>query len=232
MKRKLSALLERYVAALKHHLKQGPRASLKPARALGHQAVAAGLETLDVARIHRQAIATLDGSASRAELCKRADVFFGEAVAPIEGTHRTALQADARLKKLNETLSQRTQALVRSGRSLRKGIVQRKAVEAALRKSGEHYKTLLEESLALEARLQHLTHRVLLAHEAKRKEISHDLQDEIAQTLLAINVRLLTVRKAAGLRANGLQKEIAGTQRLVNMSKKTIERFAREYGKL
>ena len=67
--------------------------------------------------------------------------------------------------------------------------------------------------------------------EDKRKKISHDLQDEIAQTLLGINVRLLTLKKEAGLNAEGLQKEIASTRRLVDKSVAGIKRFAREYRK-
>ena len=60
MKRKLIGLSQRYRASLQKHLKQGLRASLQPARRLGRQAVALGLETLDVARIHEGALATLD----------------------------------------------------------------------------------------------------------------------------------------------------------------------------
>ena len=232
MKRKLSALSQRYATALKKHLSQGPRASLDPARALGRQAMAVGLETLDVARIHERALAALEARGSEDGIIERAGIFFTETVGPIEGTHRAALQASARLKRLNETLSQRTLDLAATGRSLRQGIAQRKAVEAALKKSGEHYRSLLEESLALQKHLQHLTHRILLASEDKRKEISHDLQDEIAQTLLGINIRLLTVRKSASQHANGLQKELASTQRLLDRSKKTIERFTRGYGKI
>jgi hypothetical protein len=41
----------------------------------------------------------------------------------------------------------------------------------------------------------------------------------------------LTVKKAAGHYDKGLQKEIANTQRLVNMSVKRVEKFAREVGK-
>ena len=79
----------------------------------------------------------------------------------------------------------------------------------------EHYKALLEESLALQEHLRHLTHRILSAQEAERKKISRDLQDEIAQTLLGINVRLLTLKKAAKGNTANLKKEIANTQRLV-----------------
>jgi signal transduction histidine kinase len=114
---------------------------------------------------------------------------------------------------------------------LKQGIAQRKAAEVTLKKSGEHYTKLLAESRAMQKHLQHLSRRILSAQEDKRKKISHDLRDEVAQTLLGINVRLLTVKKAAGCNAKRLQKEIANTQRLVDMSEKTIARFAREIGK-
>jgi signal transduction histidine kinase len=121
--------------------------------------------------------------------------------------------------------------LAASNRSLKQGIAQRKTVEQALKNRGEHFKKLLKESEALQKYLQHLTHQILSAQEDKRREISRDLQDEIAQTLLGINVRLLTLKKEAAVNAKGLQKEIASTQRLVDMSVNSLDRFAREFGK-
>ncbi len=231
MKRKLSALSGRYLAALRKHLRQGPRTSLEAARGLGRQAVAIGLETLDVARIHERALDMLHASANKDGRMERADIFFRESITPIEETHCAALKADARLSRLNKTLGRRTADLAASNHSLQQGIARRKAVEAALKKSGKHYKTLLEESLALQKHLQLLTHRILSAQERKRREIGQDLQNEIAQTLLGINVRLLTLKKEAAVSAKGVEKEIAGTQRLVQISAKTLEQFARECGK-
>jgi signal transduction histidine kinase len=89
----------------------------------------------------------------------------------------------------------------------------------------------LEESRRLQKHLRDLTHKILTAQEDKRKKMSHDLQDEIAQTFLGINVRLLTLNKAAGINAQGFKKQIASTQRLVDMSVRSIKRFAREFGK-
>ena len=140
MKRKLTRLSRRYVSALRKHLKQGPQASLQPARGLGRQAVALGLETLDVARIHEGALATLEASSSRDGIIKRAEIFFAEAITPIEKTHRAALKANVRLSQLNETLGRRTADLAASNRSLKQGIVRRKTVEEALKKSGGHYR--------------------------------------------------------------------------------------------
>jgi signal transduction histidine kinase len=226
----LIRLSQRYVTALQKHLKRGPRASLQPARGLGRQAVAIGLETLDVARIHDGALATLEASSSSDGIIERAEVFFSEAIIPIEKTHHAALKANLHLSQLHKTLGRRAVDLASSNRALKQGIARRKTVEQALKKSGEHSQKLLKESRQLQKHLQHLTHRILSAREDKRKEISHDLRDEIAQTLLGINVRLLTLKKVNALNTEGLQKEIASTHRLVNMSVKNIKRFAREFG--
>ena len=133
MKGKLSVLSGRYLAALRKHLKQGPRVSLEAARELGRQAVGLGLETLDVARMHERALATLGASGSTEGLIERADVFFTETIAPIEETHCAALKASAELNRLNKRLGQRTADLAASNRSLKRGIAQRKTVEAALK---------------------------------------------------------------------------------------------------
>ena len=230
MKQKLIGLSQRYVTALRKHLKQGPRASLQPALGLGRQAVALGLETLELARIHERALATLELSNSKNGLIKRAEIFFTEAITPIVETHRAARQSKIDLSRLNETLSRRTAELAATNRQLQRGIVRRKGVEAALKKSGEHYTRLLKESLQLQEGLRQLTHQVLAAQEDERKKISRELQDEIAQTLLGINVRLLSLKQEARSNTKGLKNEIASTQRLVVKSAKSVRRVAREFG--
>jgi len=232
MKQKLTALSRRYVTALRKHLQQGPRA-IPPcgtALALGRQAADLNLETLDVARIHEGALATMAASRGRNAIIKRAEIFFAEAITPIEKTHRAALKANVSLRQLSKTLGRRTVDLAASHRSLKQGIVQRKTAEQALKKSGEHSRKLLKESRDLQKHLQRLTHQILSAQEDKRKKVSRDLHDEIAQTLLGINVRLLTLKKEATVNARGLKKEIASTQRLVKQSVQTINRFAHEFG--
>ena len=232
MKRKLIALSQRYVRALKKHLSQGqgPRAGLRSAHGLGYQAVALGLETLDVAKIHEEALATLEAASSKDGI-ERAEFFFKESITPIEKIHQAALKAGVRLTQLDQELVRRTLDLAASNRSLKKSIVRRKRVEEALKKSGGHSRQLLEESRDLQKHLQQLTHQILMAQENKRKKISHDLQDEIAQTLLGINARLLILKREAALNAKGFKKDIACTQRLVDKSVTSIKRFAREFGK-
>jgi signal transduction histidine kinase len=230
MKRKLTRLSQRYVVALRKHLKQGARANLHSAHNLGCRAAALDLETLDVARIHERALAALEASSSRDGIIERAEIFFAEAITPIEETHRAALKANVRLRQLSQALGRRTVDLAASQRSLKQDIVQRKTVEQSLKKSGKHSRKLLKESRRLQKHLQRLTHRILSAQEDKRKKISRDLHDEIAQTLLGINVRLLTLKRESAVNTHGLKKEIASTQQLVDKSVKGIKRFAREFG--
>ena len=139
-------------------------------------------------------------------------------------------RAKLQLNQLNETLSRRTVELAATNRQLQRGIVRRKSVEAALKKSGEHYARLLKDSLQLQEGLRQLTHQVLAAQEDERKKISRELQDEIAQTLLGINVRLLSLKQEARNNTKGLKNEIASTQRLVVKSAQSVRRAARKFG--
>jgi signal transduction histidine kinase len=237
MKRKMTELSQRYASALQKHLKQGPdglagrHTNGESARQLGREAARLGMETLDVARIHEGAVAALGLASSKDGIRKRAEIFFAEAITPIEEGHRGALNTSAQLKRANKTLDRRTSALAASNRSLKQSIGHRKKVEDALKKSEEQSAKLMEESRRLQKHLRHLTQKILKAQEDKRKKLSRDLQDEIAQTLLGINVRLLTLRKEAVVNAKGFKKEIAGTQRLADKAEKNIKKFAREIGR-
>jgi signal transduction histidine kinase len=230
MKQKSTGLSQLYVTALRKHLTAGSLASLQPALGLGCRAVALGLETLGLARIHERAVATLELSSSKNGFLKRAEIFFTEAITPILETHRAARRSKLELNRLNVTLGRRTAELAVTHRQLQRGIVRRKSVESALKISGEHYAKLLKESLHLQEGLRQLTHQVLVAQEDERKKISVELQDEIAQTLLGINVRLLTLKQEARSNTKGLKNEIASTQRLVLKSAKSVRRVAREFG--
>jgi len=230
MKPKSSALARQYEAALREHLRPSQRENLQPALKLGRRAVALGVETLELARIHEQALAGLQRVSGKIGMSKRAELFFSEALTPIVETHRAARQSKLDLSRLNETLIRRTKELTATNRQLKRGLVRRKNVEAALKKSGIHYSKLLKDSLQLQDGLRVLTHQVLVAQEDERKKISNELQDEIAQTLLGINVRLLALKQEARVNTKGLKNEIASTQVLVAKSAKSVRRAAREIG--
>ena len=131
---------------------------------------------------------------------------------------------------MQAALGERTEELASTNRQLQRGIVRRQVAQNTAEKSTQHYKKCLEESLELQRRLRQLTHRVLMAQEDERKSISLELHDEIAQTLLGINVRLLSLKQEARLNHKGFKKEIATTQRLVVKSVKSVRRVARELG--
>jgi signal transduction histidine kinase len=230
MKQNPIRLTQEYVTTLEKHLKRGPQANLLPALKLGRRAVTLGLETLDLARIHEQALASLELSNTSNGFTKLAGIFFAEANTAIEETHRNARQNKAELSKVMASLDRRTQQLAASNRELQRGVVRRKDMEDAFVKRGKHQQQCLEESLELQNRLRQLTHRVLLAQEDERKKISHELQDEIAQTLLGINVRLLTLKQEARQNTKGLKKKIASTQVLVADSAKSVQQASRKMG--
>jgi signal transduction histidine kinase len=230
MKKNTVNLSQRYAAALEKNLKQGPQASLQPALELGRDAVALGLETLDLARIHEQALVALKLSNAKNAFTKLAGIFFIEANTAIVETHRIARQGKVHLTRLQEKLGRRTEELASAHRQLQRGVIRRKVMEDAFEKNGKHHGKCLEESLQLQKRLRQLTHRVLAAQEDDRKKISHDLQDEIAQTLLGINVRLLSLKQQSRKNTSGFKNEIASTQRLVLKSAQSVRRVAREIG--
>jgi signal transduction histidine kinase len=232
MKRKLARLSRRYQHALRTHLKQGLRASLESARGLGSEALAAGLQTLDLAKLHEQTLVTellpACKGRKRAALIKQAGVFFAVAITPIEKTHRSAREATAHLKKFIETLSQRTVELAASNLELSLEITQRKAAEEALSKSERHYSQLLEKSDQLQEQLRLLSRQILSAQEEERKKISRELHDVIAQTLTGINVRLAALAREAATNTKSIDRNIARTQRLVEKSVNIVHQFARE----
>ena len=89
---------------------------------------------------------------------------------------------------------------------------------------------LLEESRRLEAQLKAMAQQTITANEAERKKMSLQLNDEIAQTLLGIHVRLIALKQEVVRNQLDLTKEVTATQRLVRRSVKIVNRLALEYG--
>jgi signal transduction histidine kinase len=194
--------------------------------------MATGLETLDLARIHQQALIALAlpsySPGTRERMVRRAGTFFAEAITPIEKTHRTAREANVRLNQMIATLNRHSADLADSNRQLKQEVAQRKSVEESLRKSEQHYSRLLEQSRLLQGQLRHLSHQILSAQEEERKRISRELHDEIAQTLTGINIRLAALKAEATVNTADLQKKITSAQRMVEKSVDIVHRFARE----
>jgi signal transduction histidine kinase len=232
MKAKWPPLSRSYQAALRKHLKDGPAASLVPARRLGDRALSLGLETLDLAKIHEEALIVLvlphysvrtsDG------MIRCAGAFFSEAITPIEETHRGALEANVSLKHMVETLRQRTEELASSNEELKREVAERKAMERSLRTSELTSSQLLAKSRVMQEELRLLSRRLLSVQEEERRKISRELHDVIAQTLTGINVRLAGLKSKTAANSSDLHKKIGSTQRLVEKSVEIVTRFARD----
>ena len=97
-----------------------------------------------------------------------------------------------------------------------------------MKKNGKCHDKCLKESLELQKCLRQLTHHVLAAQEDECKQISLELHDEIAQTLLAIHVRLNFLKQQNRSNTDGLTDEIASARQLVAESAKRVRKFARE----
>jgi signal transduction histidine kinase len=230
IKGNITQLSQRYAKALRAYLRPGAPAGLEPALELGRQAVALEVGTLELSRMHEAALVALGLFGKKNANTRRAEMFFTEANALIEETHGAAQESKSRLKRAHAALGLRTKELAVSNRELEREVAQRKVMADAAEKNGHHYRKSLEESLQLQKRLRKLTHRVMVEQEDERKNISRELQNEIAQTLLGINVRLLSLKQHARSNTRSFKDEIASTQRLVLKSAQSVRRVAREIG--
>lgn len=232
--KQLSHLSDQYLAALRTHLAEEPPANFRSAHELGGQAVAIGLETLDLANVHDKALTLLlsqeDSTGLKDDLIARSAAFFTVSNSPLEKTHRPALEAIAELKQLNEALSRRMLDLKDSKRELQHVVVARKSTEVALLNSELAAVKMLKQSRLVEKQLHAMAYQILTSQEEDRKQMSLQLHDEIGQTLLGIHVRLLALKNEAAANHTGFNEEITHTRHLVEQSVKIINRLACEYG--
>ena len=223
---------KRYSHKLRLHLEKGAAVGLPLAWKLGGEAAALGMETLDVARIHEQALKMLvmpsGKDRARHRMIEQAKNFFEEVLVPIEQTHAAAKDDVLRVAQVGEQLRQKTAESMASTRRLQRDVVRRKAAEATLDQSGRRHVRLVKESRVLEGRLHEQMGQILAAQEKERQRTSQELQNEIAQILLAIHLRLLTLKEAAKANTVSLKKEIAETQVLVKQSVLAIRRLSHE----
>ncbi len=113
-------------------------------------------------------------------------------------------------------------------RKLKRAILQRKTAEEKLKKSKQHYNVLLGLSHKRQEHARHLARQNLLGQEKERKEISHELHDEFAQTLTGINLHLGMLKAEISASTKSLRKKIVRTQQHVKSSLSVMLKFARD----
>ena len=131
-------------------------------------------------------------------------------------------------RKQAEQAQRRIEVLAASNRKLQQEIARRQTVEQSLQESEQHQNRLLEQSHHMQEQLRRLSHQILNAQEEERKRISRELHDEIAQTMVGINIHLEALTHEATVNPKGLKQKIMRTQRLVEKSVDSVHRFARE----
>lgn len=138
------------------------------------------------------------------------------------------VNVDVTDRKLAEKAQRRALVLAALNERLRLEVGRRRAVEKSLKQSDRLQRRLLRQSRHMQRQMRQMARQVLKVQEEERKRISRELHDVIAQTLSSINVRLSVLRKEAVINFDGLDRNIAETQRLVTRSVELVHDFARE----
>jgi signal transduction histidine kinase len=210
----------RYEAAMRRHLRSVKSGRLPAAANLGRQAAALGLETLDVARVHEQALITVTpvedapGNAGD-KLLERADIFFKETIVQIEATHRAARKDGIRIDRLTRTLRQRAAESSASDEQLEQAIARREEVEASADARAARNDEILTEAQRIQKRLRDEMRGILSQNENEQKRIGGELRNEIAQALLAVDLSLLALRTSGSINTDKIEKGIAKAERIL-----------------
>jgi len=131
-------------------------------------------------------------------------------------------------RKKAEEAQRRLEDLANTNLGLNREIVRRQTVEHTLKKSEQHQSRLVKQSRQMQGQLRHLSHQILQAQEEERLRISRDLHDEIAQTLVGINVQLAALTHEAAGGPKDLEEKIARAQHMVEESVEKVHQFARK----
>ena len=121
MKESPDGFRREYLEALETYLKSGGESALSQAYELGRRAMVDGLGVLDMAVLHRAAMADLvvpAPPASQADVADAAANFFHELLSPFEMSYRGYRTANEELQRLNETLRRQKTAVEEVNREL------------------------------------------------------------------------------------------------------------------
>ena len=110
--RQLSDELAReYTSALRRYLQQGGEACLQHAYEIGRRGLGQGMGVLNMVALHHESLAAALTGLERSRVLRRraiksAGLFFTESMSPFEMTHRAFGEANAALRRMNESLEE------------------------------------------------------------------------------------------------------------------------------
>lgn len=202
---------KQYQESLRIHLERrlNGRSTSRAARKMGRQGVSLGLNVIDLARTHEQALARLNAplnKSSKSNLrapLSAAGKFLLEALVPFEQSHRDdLLKVQTSLYLTEERLEQET----------------------------KFHRRLIDDSQKIYDQSRQISRQFLLLLEEERKEISRGLHNQVVQILAGINVRLAALKLSVSIDHEKFDERIAETQLLVEQSVESIHSYARKFG--
>ncbi|MFO7938021.1 MAG: hypothetical protein R6V06_10520 [Kiritimatiellia bacterium] len=218
-KAKTTGWTQRYQSALEYYIRQESAENLQAALDLGKEADALGFSTLDLAMIHGRCLTALMpddiSDVDRNRWIERADSFFTKTLTPIENTHGSSMKAAAHIHELTQELNTRVADLRASTALLDQNYAKRRSVEEAVDLSEKKRKNLDRDSRKLTNLLRRKTHEVLMTQEKKNSEASLHLQNDVAQSLLALDLKLLALKASDKANAKKKIKELDDAQQIM-----------------
>jgi signal transduction histidine kinase len=152
---------------------------------------------------------------------KRLLELFAFRVEDDEHLRVAVLFSDITQRKLEEETKKRIAVLAASNKKLEREIIRRQLVEKGLVESELHEKKL-------RVRTRQLAQQVLNSQEKERLRISRELHDQVVQTLIGINVRLVGLKHEAEKLGPDFLKKLTVAQNLVEASVETVHELSQD----
>lgn len=206
---------------------------MRTARELGIAGAADGASVIEIARMHEAALMAAargkDGRLTR-ETVKRAQKFFLAVLKPMEARATQARAEASSPEQREQRVKNSKAALADSEKNAQRQTGLRRSSEEALRQKRLRFERALNETDALEGDLRRLARRTMAAMERERGEFSRLLQDEVAQSLIGIKLRLAHLEEKRSDEAEKMLSDISVARSAVKKTASIMEAAIKEMG--
>jgi signal transduction histidine kinase len=226
MKTTATQLIARYRKALRAELDGVNPPTAESVTRLGLSMANAGIKGGELLDAHLNCM--IEGvrpgrpSGSRKVRCRDGGFFLARVLECLGGT------ADKRRIRILQDLCRKTLDFGVKNTALQAEIDRKRESETSRSEREARLNSSLKQARSQLDQIRAFSRQNLISQEEERRKISRDLHDVIAQNLTAINIRLVALRKEAGLNTKNLAAKIAVAQRLLASSTRIVHQFARE----